>query len=364
MMPITELFFENVWRQIPVAEDAAGVVTERWFEIAGLNLKLRFLGSALEAYITPAIAHLEVAQPRDQADLVVHCWDCASLAVEFPRAPVCIEAFSPRGEIRGLNDCRFHASFETGGRQLSVFDTRSRQAVYCVGVATDIPHYEIAEPIRAILSWFMREHDRQLIHAAAVGNAQGGVLLIGQSGAGKSNTALGCIASSLQYAADDFCAVSTAPIPIVYSIYCSGKTHIADWTRHGFLADLDPNFGPPGEKAIYYLNRKLCRKLILEFPLKAILLPRRAGNICEMRPVPPVAALRMAAPDTAKLLPDAGAEVMRHIAHLVRTIPCYELLLGAIPERIPEVILTLLNRGAPATRCHNSENNVRISSSG
>src|SRR4029077_4802081 len=103
---------------------------------------------------------------------------------------------------------------------------------------------EIAEPIRAILSWFMREHNRQLIHAAAVGNSDGGVLLIGRSGAGKSNTALCCLASDLQYAADDFCAVSVGSEPHVYSLYCTGKTHEVDWTRHPFLAALAPNLDP------------------------------------------------------------------------------------------------------------------------
>ena len=101
-----------------------------------------------------------------------------------------IDAFTPRGEVRGLNNRRFHTAFDSSGRQLSLFDANLRQAVYCVGAAAAIPRFEIAEPIRAILSWFMRENGRQLIHAAAVGEPGGGVLLIGRSGAGKSNTAL------------------------------------------------------------------------------------------------------------------------------------------------------------------------------
>jgi len=157
--------------------------------------------------------------------------------------------------VHGLNDARFHAAFLAEGRLLSLMDKRLKRAVYCVGVANDIPRFDVAEPIRAILSWFMRENGRQLLHAAAVGTRNGGVLLIGPSGTGKSNTALGCLASALSYASDDFCAVSTTGSPIVYSLYSTGKTQERDWSRHPFLAQLAPNLDPERrDKAIYFLN--------------------------------------------------------------------------------------------------------------
>jgi hypothetical protein len=338
-----ERFFENVWAQIAVAERVTGEVSERWFKIAGLILQLRVLGSTLEPYVAAALEHLEIAGPQSFAHLTLHCWDCGALGVDFPTAPVAIEAFTPRGEVRGLNNRRFHAAFDSGGRQLSLFDVHLRQAVYCVGAAAAIPRFEIAEPIRAILSWFMRENGRQLIHAAAVGEPEGGVLLIGRSGAGKSNTALGCLASNLRYAADDFCAVSAEANPQVYSIYCTGKTHESDWAHHPFLASLAPNLDPERrEKAIYFLSRTCPDKLISEFPLKAILLPRRGETTCSLRPISRAAALRLAAPDTARLLPDAGAEVMQCIAKLVRKTPCYELWLGSNPENVPKEISRFL----------------------
>jgi hypothetical protein len=343
-----ERFFEDVWTQIAVAERAAGEVSERWFKIAGLTLKLRLLGSTLEPYVAAALEHLEIAGPQSFAHLTLHCWDCGALAINFPTAPVGVDAFTPRGEVRGLNNRRFHTAFDSGGRQLSLFDVYLRQAVYCVGAAATIPRFEIAEPIRAILSWFMRENGRQLIHAAAVGEPDGGVLIIGRSGAGKSNTALGCLTSNLRYAADDFCAVSTEENPKVYSIYCTGKTHEFDWFRHPFLASLSPNLDPERrEKAIYFLSRTCPDKLISEFPLKAILLPRRGETTWSLRPISRAAALRLTAPDTARLLPDAGAEVMWRLAELVRKVPCYELSLGSNPASVPKEISALL-RGGPA----------------
>ena len=336
-------FFQAVWAKIADAEGAAGKISERWFKIAGCTLRVRFIGLSLLEIVAPALSHLEVAPSKSDANLTLHCWDCASLGMEFPKAPVTIEAFKPRGELQGLNDARFHAAFEREGRLLSMMDAQLRQAVYCVGDGDEIPRYVVAEPVRGILSWFMRENGRQLLHAGAVGTPDGGVLLFGPSGAGKSNTALGCLESDLSYASDDFCAVSTDETPTVYSVYSTGKTQEDDWDRHPFLAQLAPNLDPDRvEKAIYFLNVAAPHKLISSFPLKAILFPRRAGATCEIRTIPKVKALRLAVPTTAKLLPDAGAEVLRCLAKLVRAVPCYELLLGSRPELIPAVISELL----------------------
>jgi len=339
-------FFQGVWAQIADAEGAAGERSERWFKIAGCTLRVRFIGMNLLKVVIPALSHLETAPSKLDADLTLHCWDCKSLGMELPKAPVSIEAFKPRGEVQGLNNARFHAAFEIGPRLLSLMDAHRREAVYCVGDAANIPRYVVAEPIRGILSWFMRENGRQLLHAGAVGTPGGGVLLLGPGGAGKSNTALGCLASDLRYASDDFCAVSTDGSPVVYSLYSTGKTHEGDWDRHPFLAQLAPNLDPERvEKAIYFLNDAAPHKLIPSFPLKAILFPRKAGATCEIRPIPAVTALRIAAPGTAKLLPDAGAEVLRCLAKLVRAVPCYELLLGSRPELIPALISELLATG-------------------
>ena len=96
-------FFEKVWSQVAVAERAAGDVTERWFEIAGRTLHLRLIGSALQKVIVPALSHLEVAACNRGADLTLHTWDCQSLKMEFPQAPVKLEAFTPA--ILILTDC-------------------------------------------------------------------------------------------------------------------------------------------------------------------------------------------------------------------------------------------------------------------
>lgn len=342
-------FFEDVWTQIGRGERQAANVPERWFEVAGRLILVRFLGGPLLPLVCSPLSHLQLDRPGRVPDLTIHCIDCASASMKFPQAPVTIESFRARGEVLGLNTQRFHASSEGG--VLSLMDVERKAAAHFVGSASDVPRFHIAAPLKAILAWFMRENSRQLLHAGAVGTPEGGVLLMGPSGAGKSNTALGSLESELCYAADDFCAVSLEDRPVVYSVYNTGKLYESDWTRHPFLADLSPDLDPAGrDKAIYFLNQAIPHKLIASFPLKAILVLRKTGELCEFRPISPVAVLRRTAPDTGKLLPDAGAEVMHSLAYLVRRVPCYELAFGKKPELIPGVISRLLTGGKAEAR--------------
>src|SRR5579863_4454155 len=94
-------FFQGVWAQIADAERAAaGEISERWFHIAGCTVRVRFIGPPLLEIVVPALRHLEVAPSSFHADLTIYCWEFASLGMEFPQAPVTIEAFNPRGEIQ------------------------------------------------------------------------------------------------------------------------------------------------------------------------------------------------------------------------------------------------------------------------
>ena len=64
-----------------------------------------------------------------------------------------------------------------------------------------------------------------MVHAAAVGDESGGVLLVGRGGSGKSTTALSCLGTQVGYLADDYCLVEMVEGPRVHSLYTSGKAN-------------------------------------------------------------------------------------------------------------------------------------------
>lgn len=320
------------------AQALHGGVSVRLFDIAGIRIGLRFFGSALEDHVLPAIAHLEQAGEA-QPDYTITCWDVEELQLPYPAAPVTKADFTPRGEITPLCSGGITTAFDPGGMAISLFDAESREGWYVVGRTSNIPRFERAEPMRGLLSWILRQHRRQFIHAGAVGHADGGVLLLGRSGMGKSNSCLSTLQSSLLYASDDFCAISTDPVPMAHSIYCTGKTRHSDWDRHPFFADLAPDIDPEGfEKVIYFLNRAVPERLSAGFPIRALLVVRQGFDETKIVPAAPELAMTEIAPDTTRLLPAAGLEVLREVTKLVRAAPTFMLQLGPDPSSVAPAI--------------------------
>jgi hypothetical protein len=137
--------------------------------------------------------------------------------------------FTARGEFKGFHDGRYYAAYQPLSRTLSVFDSDSGVTVICIADFGRMPSYERAVPFRPVLGWIMPFHQRQLVHAASVGTARGGLLIVGQGGAGKSNTATGSLAGGLSFVSDDFCAVSNDMEPTVHSLYGTSRIHDNDW---------------------------------------------------------------------------------------------------------------------------------------
>ena len=306
----------------------AGETLDRHFNLGGHSLCLRFAGNPLIPILTPAIAHLAAA--ADSAAFTVHVWDASADASSIP-LPAC--ATDPTNACPDLL-----ISIEAG----------AREAFYCVRDRASLPVWERGAPMRPLLHWWMASRGLHLMHAAAVGLPEGGVLLGGASGSGKSTSALACLRSNLSYAGDDYVLVGAEPEPVVHSLYRSAKLH-ADHTHR--LPHLIPlirnNDRTHTEKALMIMDEGYARNLTRGFPLRAILMPRVAGTPdTSVRPMRPSAVLRAMAPSTLFQLPGVGAETFQAIADLTRRLPCFQLDLGTDLSQIPLVISQVLRDAA------------------
>ena len=95
--------------------------------------------------------------------------------------------------------------------------------------------------MRNILHWWAASTSGQLIHAGALGRPDGGVLLLGAGGAGKSTTTLASLGSALRIAGDDFNLVDTAEPVTVHSLYSGAKLADAARSRFPELAGKAPS---------------------------------------------------------------------------------------------------------------------------
>jgi hypothetical protein len=182
-----------------------------------------------------------------------------------------------------------------------------------------------------------------LLHAGAVGGCDGGALLVGPGGSGKSTSALAGRGSALGYVGDDYTLVGLSPEPRAVNLYCSAKLERSHAPR---LAHVLPPMDNPepeaDDKALYFLDCGIAA----EVPLRALVSPR----VVE-RPTPRLvpldsgaSILAALAPTSILQLPGAGARALGVMRELCQRVPAFALELGADVDAIPGVLEELLSR--------------------
>lgn len=326
------------------AADRAGGVVIHDFTIGRHPVQLRFAGPALVPRLAPALSHLAARVPATPA-LTISIWDADSTATSVPPGPWNEEGADP-GQTHLCAGERLRAVFYPEPPLLSFLDEPAGQAFFWTRSADSIPFYESGSPLRPIFNWWMSTHGRQFAHAAAVGTAAGGALLVGRGGAGKSTTALACLDAGMLYAGDDHCLISTDNGPFVHSLYSSGKLNPDSLARFpGLRAAVANADRLATEKALLFLAAVAGDRVVEGLPVRAIVLPEVCGGLgTEVAPVSPAAALLALAPSTLLPLPKSHAAGLKALAVLTRQVPCYRLRLGADLAEAPRAISDLLTR--------------------
>jgi hypothetical protein len=348
------VYFEAVSAGFARAVQKTGNVVERFYTIGKFTVCLRFADDALISQLTPALAHL-ATEPIPFPALTICAWDSASTKTQLPLLITLLvdalhrnqwEYLGPRREIKHYHSQRLHTTFVWPGI-LSVLDTKRALAFYWIDDAAQIPHWERGAPFLSILSRWLETVNYHYLHAGAVGNRTGGVLLAGKGGSGKSTTALACLQSELLYASDDYCLVTDNPSPYVYSLYNTAKLKgQRDFLRFPHLSEKTSNTDRlQEEKAVIFLHQHYPEKLIAGFPIRAILVPTITEHKeTQLQPTTSIHALKALAPSTMFQLPGAGQRRFQTIVRLIKSVPCFTLKLGSDIAAIPPVIARFLSQ--------------------
>lgn len=352
-------YFARLQAAFACAQHAAGETQTRTFALGESVLRLEFASESLVENFTRALAHLEVRsdvsggkENKTEPDgchrksLTIRLWDSATTATPLPPLPWKFDDQLGNGAIRGYNTTRFRTAYFADTETLHMLDMERGTGFYWTRDAARIPYWERGAPLRAALGWWVTNLGRQLAHAAGIGTREGGVLLAGRSGSGKSNTALACLSSELLYAGDDYCLLALDPAPRVFSLYNSAKINRADLPRYTQLAPHVINTAQlDTEKALIFLHEQHPHKIIREFPLRAVLLPRVTGAPCTtLAPLSAAGALLGLAPSTILQQPAPHAASLDQLTEIVNRVPCYRLELGTQREEIADTILQFLEK--------------------
>jgi hypothetical protein len=331
------------------AAGASRGIVELSLTIARRTVCIRFADSAAAAALSPAFAHLDGGGPSPA--LTLHVWD-ATASRERPAfalrhdADAVADAASGAGPSFFYEGPGFRALHQPASDAVSVLSTESDSGWFWVPDATSLPWWDYTAPFRHLLSWWLAAEGCRHVHGGAVGTADGGVLLVGQGGSGKSMTALASLLDErLCYAGDDYVAVEGDGQPFVHSLYSSGKVHRRDLRRLPHLTPAVANGDRPNEKAVVHIATAFPGRAIAGFPLRAIVLPR----VTDRRTARVVAGTRAAAlaalaPSTILQLHPPAREALAQMADFVRTVPTFVLELGADIETIPTELVRLLEQ--------------------
>jgi hypothetical protein len=333
-------YFQSAYELFKSSQQVTGLV-ERSYIIGGYRIRLSFSGSALLS-LTSALEHL-AADDHSTPDLTICLWDSESTGQRMTPRPWQEDDFLARGVIQGYNTERIYTAFQHGSGAISVLDKERNLAIFW---APDprLPYWEEGSPLRTILHWWLLSRGLQLVHAAAVGNSTGGVLIGGKGGSGKSTTALACLESNLSYVGDDYTLLGLDSGPVVHSLYNSAKLNSDHVQRFPALL---PKISNPerlaDEKALLFVNEHYPLKVATRLPVRAILLPRITGLAeTRLKRVSVAMSLAALAPSTIFQLPRAGSEAFKFLATFARQLPCFSLEVGTDLSAIPPVIEGLL----------------------
>ena len=320
---------------------SAGGLIERRLQLAGFSIALRFAGPGLVPLLARAFSHLPPADAGTPPDLSIALWDGASTGHALPPIPGMAQAGTGKLVQGGSVHRALTMSAKADSGVVSLLDAGHGRGYCYVPDAARLPASETAAPLLAILHGWLSGRDALIVHAAAVGGAQAGVLLVGRGGSGKSTTALACALAGLGYTADDYCLVRLAPEVTVHCLYASAKLHPASLQRVGMTP---PTQGERiHDKHLLFLAEQDRIRLQPSFPLQAVVVPCiRGGPTSALEPVSPAVALRALAPSTLLQLPGAAATLLRAMATMLHERPCYALQLGSDPASATTLIRDLI----------------------
>lgn len=324
--------------------DTVGEIS-RDFRVGSAVMRLRFAGPALVEPMTRALAAIAI-ETVTHPDFTICCWDSASTATPMPSPYWPMSAYGPKGHIIGFNTPTLHTLYNHVIGTLHLYDRSSSSGQYWVANAERIPPHHRSEPLREFIHWWSHSRPLQLMHAGAVGFAEGGVILAGKSGSGKSTTALACLASDLPFVSDDYVIVATPPQPWVHSLYSTAKLVPDNLSRfpelRGKLSNADQL---SSQKALVDVHAHFPDKLISGFPIRSILLPRVTGaRETQLRPATAADAVLALAPTTVAQLEGHSHETFSKIVAVSGSVPSYWLDVGTDLTQIAVVIGDCLGR--------------------
>jgi hypothetical protein len=325
-----------------------GKVHESFYLLAGRPVRMRVVGDRLAEHLHLPFVHLAINNPIAPPDLTVDFWDESETGISCPMGPLLHDDWTDDPvSVARSNDRRI---FATRLRQsMTVFDRKTRQIFGCSFQPQRFSLYERGRPLHVPLSVWHFDHDAPIIHAALVSKEDKGILFAGNSGAGKTTSALSCLAAGFKYLSEDQVALGDS----IDGVFTGHSLYNSTYVEQGHLTHF-PSLAvhtiagvyPDEVKYLIFLASLFDFHMESNTRISAVVLPRilkcRGSRV---RTAAKAEALLALAPSSLIVgMLSSGMGGFKKLARLVEHVPCYVLELGRNVNDIPLLVEQILSR--------------------
>jgi hypothetical protein len=215
---------------------------------------------------------------------------------------------------------------------VTILDRQTQHIIGCRRSGSHLSRGECSKPFVLLLSIWYHDRGVQILHAGLIAAHGTGVLLPGESGAGKSTTSLASAAQGLEYLGDDFVGLEREADGSfvghsVYNTTCLARENLARFPE--ILPHAVEDSFPEEEKPILFLSEVYPGLLRATVPVGAVVLLRIRSEHTEIDRARPAEALRQFAASTLHtVVPRPGRAALQKMAALAEYVPAYWLRLG------------------------------------
>jgi hypothetical protein len=292
-----------------------------------LALEQRWFGQAKFAALHRPLAHLPAAPPEIPR-LRIDCIDAGD-GVALGLSPFRKRHVGAGNSIGALGPTGLRVLWDEDSRFVQALDLATGRGFFYVENFDRLPEWEPTIPFRSFIHWAAAAAGHVLLHAGSIGTAEGGILLLGRGGAGKSTTTLAAIDAGLQSCGDDYVLVTLGRNPEIHSVYGTAKLKDGGM-RPGIAAGrIAATAARVANKTILFPATELPGSFRASFPLCGLaVLSRTDGLQSTVSSTNAMAAVKAAAPSTVLQMAFDQNASLGAIVALARQRRCIDIRLG------------------------------------
>lgn len=250
--------------------------------------------------------------------------------------------------LRGNSDI-YYLWLDEGGGCLTALDRQSRRGLTWYPEPDRVASWHVARPFLHAIKGFARGTAWTPVHAAAVAKNGRAILLVGQSGVGKTSIAVGCALSGWDYLGDDAVMVCGDP-PRVAALYSSARlrSDTFELFPRAMTASLGVSDDAGEPKAEIDMSALDCCRC-LEASVEAVVFPvAGSGTETVVRPLNRSEAVRKLMDASRQSLKGDERITFDKLSALVSKVPCVTLQRNGDAGSLQQALSALLGTGDAA----------------